>query len=293
MITISELRERVEAELINAQAEGVSREACRIVLQSVAVEYDLTATFGSGNQAASAERAQATPQERSEKITPSLSVSDPDQAIQQAREKVLAAADKLTSVWDVTKANGWQQLEPAIEALILAVEAAKERQIKGIHASGACNLFSCSSEKARLTEQIGRLCIRAERAEAERDAFKRDFDAELDGNAAIRKMFGARDDESFFAFIQRLATGNQASMEPASSLRSAAPNSDSHSVAEAALQSRASQDWQPAVLHILNTLDTPAGEHHERFRAGWASAIGQMSARIQALPSIKEIARQS
>lgn len=59
-------------------------------------------------------------------------------------------------------------------------------------------------------------------------------------------------------------------------------------VAEAALQSRAAQDWQPAVLHILNTLDAPTGEHHERFRAGWASAIGQMSARIQALPSIKE-----
>ena len=39
------------------------------------------------------------------------------------------------------------------------------------------------------------------------------------------------------------------------------------------------------VLHILNTLDMPAGEHHERFRAGWATAIGQMSARIQALPS--------
>ena len=44
-----------------------------------------------------------------------------------------------------------------------------------------------------------------EEAERERDEAQRQFELELDGNATIRSKFGARDDESFYAFIQRLA----------------------------------------------------------------------------------------
>jgi hypothetical protein len=45
---------------------------------------------------------------------------------------------------------------------------------------------------------------RAEKAERERDAYKRDLDAEFSGNAALRLDFGARDDETMCEFVARL-----------------------------------------------------------------------------------------
>ena len=49
------------------------------------------------------------------------------QGVEQAKEAVMNAADKLTSIWDVTKANGWTQHAEALDALIAAVQA-EERE---------------------------------------------------------------------------------------------------------------------------------------------------------------------
>lgn len=44
---------------------------------------------------------------------------------------------------------------------------------------------------------------------AERDAYKRDFDAELAGAGNLRKRYGARDNETFEAFVKRLYQDSQ------------------------------------------------------------------------------------
>ena len=49
---------------------------------------------------------------------------------------------------------------------------------------------------------------------AERDAYRRDFEAELAGNAALRVKHGARDDETMFAFLERLTAEAQAHTRP-------------------------------------------------------------------------------
>jgi hypothetical protein len=46
--------------------------------------------------------------------------------------------------------------------------------------------------------------IAREAAEALAAAYKRDWQAELDGNAALRLAYGARDDETMFGFLDRL-----------------------------------------------------------------------------------------
>lgn len=44
----------------------------------------------------------------------------------------------------------------------------------------------------------------ARRVVAERDAYKRDLEAEFDGNKSLRKAFGARGDETFPMFVERI-----------------------------------------------------------------------------------------
>jgi hypothetical protein len=52
---------------------------------------------------------------------------------------------------------------------------------------------------------VAELLSRIEKLTSERDAWKRDFEAELAGNQSLREEFGAREDETFPMFIARLA----------------------------------------------------------------------------------------
>ena len=63
------------------------------------------------------------------------------------------------------------------------------------HVNWACPNYT---EITALRQQVKEL-------QGERDAYKRDFDAELAGNAAMRERLGARPNETMFAFVDRLA----------------------------------------------------------------------------------------
>lgn len=51
------------------------------------------------------------------------------------------------------------------------------------------------------------LAVALQRAQRERDAYKSSFEAELDGNAELRRCFGALPDEGMWEFVERLAHG--------------------------------------------------------------------------------------
>jgi hypothetical protein len=60
---------------------------------------------------------------------------------------------------------------------------------------------------------VKKLQAKLAEVEAERDAYKRDFGAELDGNAAMRTRLGARESETMFAFVDRLAAEQERDTE--------------------------------------------------------------------------------
>ena len=57
---------------------------------------------------------------------------------------------------------------------------------------------------AELVDAMRLIKARAEKAEGEAYAYKRDFEAELAGNKHYRERFGARDDETMEMFYERL-----------------------------------------------------------------------------------------
>lgn len=61
----------------------------------------------------------------------SIAADAASHAVAQAKEAVLKAGDKLTSIWDVTKANGWTQLAEGVDALIAAVRAEEREALAG------------------------------------------------------------------------------------------------------------------------------------------------------------------
>jgi hypothetical protein len=100
---------------------------------------------------------------------------------------------------------------------------------------------------------------RAEAAEAERDAYKRDLQAEFDGNDALRKELGAKDSEIFPEFVRRLAAEREAAERRVAELEATVhgqrmvARDDAHTAAEmalalATLRSRPATPTAPAGL---------------------------------------------
>jgi uncharacterized coiled-coil protein SlyX len=74
----------------------------------------------------------------------------------------------------------------------------------------------CSHQEAKLMKLEAETVARWERIkelEAERDAYKRDFEGELAGNMVMRQRFGAKDSETMHAFLERTLEANSGSAE--------------------------------------------------------------------------------
>lgn len=69
-----------------------------------------------------------------------------------------------------------------------------------------CDVIDLESENERLENNLAVVL-------AERNQLRQDLKAEQEGNMELRKRFGARDDETFPAFVERLATAADTVME--------------------------------------------------------------------------------
>jgi chromosome segregation ATPase len=72
-------------------------------------------------------------------------------------------------------------------------------------AAGPRDQYRIDPEVVSLRAEVASLRAQLTQTEQQRDAFRRDFDAELDGNALLRRRLGARESETMFAFVDRLA----------------------------------------------------------------------------------------